>query len=316
MPNKEEVKGIASSVAGSIVGNKVADKAHLGGTGHIAAGILGGIGGENGEACKQCTRPFTVYRWRNDAASSQQIKTVICYTCSRAKNACQVCLLDKDYRIPTDLRDTALKMAGLESVSLLKSSTNKEVKAIMADKLEKSLDSNQNSQRAKELLSRLAEKVNNGEVTSASIASEVKQDIPISKLIKNLPFGNSLEAVKYPKLTTFFVFGFPSDLPQYLFSKYCSEFGKVQSLVLNHDSRCGFVIFQDRVSAERFAESVNSNGLNKNKKTAGLLELDNYPMRVCFGKQKPLGRTNEDKKQLKAVVSKVMRQLAEKDSKA
>lgn len=270
---------------------------------------------EGGEACKQCTRPFTVYRWRNDKVSTQQMKTVICYTCSRGKNACQVCLLDRDYRIPTDLRDTALKMAGLEQISLLKALTNKEVKAIMADKLEKSLDQEQNSNRAKELLSRLAEKVNDDEVASSSATPEAKQDIPISKLAKKLPFGNLLEPGKYPELTTIFVFGFPSDLPQYLLSKYCAEFGKVQSLILNHDSRCGFITFQDRASVEKFAESVNSNGLNKNRKTAGLLELGNYPMRVCFGKQKPLGRANEDKKKLNAVVNKVMRQLAEKDAK-
>lgn len=49
MPNKEEVEGIAASVAGSVVGNKVADKAHLGGVGHIAAGVLGGIGGGKAE---------------------------------------------------------------------------------------------------------------------------------------------------------------------------------------------------------------------------------------------------------------------------
>lgn len=49
MPNKEEVEGIAASVAGSVVGNKAADKAHLGGAGHMAAGILGGIGGGKAE---------------------------------------------------------------------------------------------------------------------------------------------------------------------------------------------------------------------------------------------------------------------------
>ena len=49
MPNKEEVEGIAASVAGSVVGNKAADKAHLGGAGHMAAGILGGIGGGTAE---------------------------------------------------------------------------------------------------------------------------------------------------------------------------------------------------------------------------------------------------------------------------
>lgn len=36
-------KNIAVSVAGSVGGNKVADKLHLGGAGHIALGVTGGI---------------------------------------------------------------------------------------------------------------------------------------------------------------------------------------------------------------------------------------------------------------------------------
>ena len=40
-------KDIASSVVGSIGGNKVADKLHLGGVGHIVGGVAGGIAGQN-----------------------------------------------------------------------------------------------------------------------------------------------------------------------------------------------------------------------------------------------------------------------------
>lgn len=40
----ETAKNIAIGVAGSIGGNKVADKLHLGGAGHIASGVAGGMG--------------------------------------------------------------------------------------------------------------------------------------------------------------------------------------------------------------------------------------------------------------------------------
>ena len=40
-------KDIASSVVGSIGGNKVADKLHLGGVSHIVGGVAGGIAGQN-----------------------------------------------------------------------------------------------------------------------------------------------------------------------------------------------------------------------------------------------------------------------------
>lgn len=42
-------KNIGSSVVGSVGGNKVADAAHLGGAGHMAAGLGGSILGSNAE---------------------------------------------------------------------------------------------------------------------------------------------------------------------------------------------------------------------------------------------------------------------------
>lgn len=42
-------KNIATSVAGSIGGNKVADALHLGGAGHIAGGVAGSIAAQEGE---------------------------------------------------------------------------------------------------------------------------------------------------------------------------------------------------------------------------------------------------------------------------
>ncbi|RLV91482.1 Pre-mRNA-splicing factor SLT11 [Spathaspora sp. JA1] len=278
---------------------------------------------DNGAECKQCTRPFTVYRWGNRSASNKLNKTLICLTCARAKNCCQSCMLDINYGIPTELRDTALKLAGLEPMSLLKSSTNREVKAIMADKLQESFSKQDkdgsNENKARELLMKLAEKLNAKEKPreiEGPTDSKVVDSANVSKLSKKLPFGNSLESEKHPEITSFFIFGFPKDLPQYLVTKYCGEYGKVKGIVFNHDSRCGFISFEKRESAEAFARSIDDNGLNKNKKTAGLLVLEGNPMRVCWGKQKPLAKTSQENKQISLVVAKVMKQLAEKDRNA
>lgn len=39
----ETAKNIGVSVVGSVAGNKVADKLHMGGVGHIASGVAGSI---------------------------------------------------------------------------------------------------------------------------------------------------------------------------------------------------------------------------------------------------------------------------------
>ncbi|XP_068635616.1 zinc finger CCCH domain-containing protein 40-like [Aristolochia californica] len=57
--------------------------------------------------CKICTRPFTVFRWR-PGRDARFKKTEVCQTCSKLKNVCQVCLLDLEYGLPVQVRDTAL----------------------------------------------------------------------------------------------------------------------------------------------------------------------------------------------------------------
>lgn len=62
-----------------------------------------------GKECKICTRPFTVFRWC-PGAKMRFKKTEVCQTCAKVKNVCQTCLLDLEYGLPVQVRDSILKV--------------------------------------------------------------------------------------------------------------------------------------------------------------------------------------------------------------
>jgi len=63
-----------------------------------------------GKACKICDRPFTIYRWK-PAADARYKKTEVCQTCAKLKNVCQTCVLDLQFGLPVQVRDSALAEA-------------------------------------------------------------------------------------------------------------------------------------------------------------------------------------------------------------
>ncbi|KAJ8755246.1 hypothetical protein K2173_019044 [Erythroxylum novogranatense] len=73
--------------------------------------------------CKICTRPFTVFRWR-PGRDARFKKTEVCQTCSKLKNVCQVCLLDLEYGLPVQVRDTSLSINSNDAIP--KSDVNRE----------------------------------------------------------------------------------------------------------------------------------------------------------------------------------------------
>lgn len=284
----------------------------------------------HGEECKLCTRPFTVYRWRTARNASRMSKTLICPTCARIRHSCQICMLDIVYGIPIDIRDTALKMAGLEDAlhnTRIPQTSNKEIKAIFAEKEEERFNNEEmetsieKRKDAEELLKKLSDRLKDKE-TNTNVSEERRKEeklkkVDVSKIIHKLPFkGLVLPPQDDTTVTSFFIFGFSQNMPQYVLSDYCKKFGELKSITVIHRAKCGFVSFLKRRDAEAFSMSIINNGINKSQDTPGILLLDmRYTMRVSWGKIRPLGLTNEEQYRLGLVVSKVMKQLAEKDEK-
>lgn len=276
---------------------------------------------ENGEECKRCTRPFTVYRWNSGSKSQRRLnKTIICLTCARASNCCQSCMLDIVYKIPLHLRDAALKMAGISNeYEVGQMSKNREVKAIMAEKAEakqkkKNTSDSDRAEKAKEILQTLSERLSNTAPTQQSTQKSAPVAKDFSKIVSKLPFGGSLTPPSDGSIKSFFIFGFDTNVPQYTITDYFGKFGTVASTKVVHKARCGFVTFATRQIAEQCAQSIQKEKANqKNQSIAGLVILDSrFPMRVAWGSPKPLGVSNDDYVKLATVTTKVMKQLADK----
>lgn len=272
-----------------------------------------------GEECKTCTRPFTVYRWPNSSGQNRMKKTIICGTCLKVRNCCQSCMVDLYFRIPLEIRDAALKMAGIENPYIAKESQNREVKAIMADKREhQGFKDEDQREKAQEILSTLAERL--GKQKPAQPVHMAEQESAsakdISKVVSQLPFGATLKAPEDKSVTSFFAFGFDPLMPQYTLKDYCEKLlGTSVTVRITHRARCGFITCASREEAEQLASKLASLRISRSDTTAALVVLEKkYPLRICWGASKPLLGSNSEHGKIGAVVMKVMKQLAEKDS--
>ncbi|XP_053992088.1 pre-mRNA-splicing factor RBM22-like [Hylaeus volcanicus] len=60
-----------------------------------------------GKECRICTRPYTSFRWQ-PGGKARYKNTIICQTCAKVKNVCQVCLFDLEFGLPVEVRDKFL----------------------------------------------------------------------------------------------------------------------------------------------------------------------------------------------------------------
>ncbi|KAG5684117.1 hypothetical protein PVAND_013361 [Polypedilum vanderplanki] len=244
-----------------------------------------------GKECKICSRPFTIFRWCPGARMRFK-KTEICQTCSKLKNVCQTCLLDLEYGLPTQVRDTALKIQD----EIPQSDVNKEY---YLQNVEKQMAMNDGqmpgggkAQQASDVLSKLARttpyyKRNLPHICSFWVKGECKRgeecpyrhekpndvDDPLSeqnirdryygvndpvaeKLLKRAASLPVLETPSDKTITTLYCGNVGEHLTEVDIRDQFYQYGEIRNVTLVPKQQCAFVQFTKRSSAELAAEKT------------------------------------------------------------
>ncbi|KAG2078151.1 hypothetical protein BDR04DRAFT_1087876 [Suillus decipiens] len=271
---------------------------------------------EFGRSCGTCARPFTVFRW-NPGSGARYKTTVICQTCAKVKNVCQTCLLDLEYGLPTQVRDTALAIQNEAPTSDI----NREYYAQnMENKME---DGNQSlmqvgtraTSAGKEMLKQLARtnpyyKRNRPHICSFFVKGECnrgdecpfRHEKPVEnalshqniqdryhgnndpvarKILANHSEAQGLKPPEDENITSLFLSSLPASATELSIRTHVINSlpqipsSQLRSVVHVAKSRCAFINFKDRDSAERAAEAW-ANGI----------DMDSERVHVKWGRSK------------------------------
>ena len=88
-----------------------------------------------------------------------------------------------------------------------------------------------------------------------------------------------------PNITSLFVTGVEDDLPEHAIRTFFTPFGQIRSLVCSHRSHCAFINYATREGAEAAAAHC-----------AGKAVVQGCPLRVKWGKPKPLDNTYREQR--------------------
>ncbi|KAJ1968984.1 Pre-mRNA-splicing factor slt11, partial [Dimargaris xerosporica] len=274
---------------------------------------------EYGRECKICTRPFTVFRWC-PGKNMRFKKTEICQSCAKLKNVCQTCMLDLEYGLPVQVRDSILKIED----QVPQSDVSREFFMQNAEgKLEdgKSYhDYSRADSAARETLRRMARKDPYYKRNRAHICSfyvkgnctrgdecPYRHEMPIEnelskqnfkdryygnddpvakKMMERLGDKNQLKPPADPTVTSLFITGLTDAITQADLQQQFYTYGEIKSVVVSQAKKCAFVNFVSRTAAEQAAEH-----------TFGRLTIKGAILRVSWGRARKQGPQSE----LKAV---------------
>ncbi|CAI9101567.1 OLC1v1038928C1 [Oldenlandia corymbosa var. corymbosa] len=245
---------------------------------------------EYGKECKICTRPFTVFRWR-PGRDARYKKTEICQTCSKLKNVCQVCLLDLEYGLPVQVRDTALSINSNDAIP--KSDVNREYFAEEHDRKARAgidYESSYGKVRPSDTILKLQRttpyyKRNRAHVCSFYVRGECtrglecpyRHEMPVTgelsqqnikdryygindpvamKLLSKAGEMPSLEPPEDESIRTLYVGGIDKRITEQDLRDHFYAHGEIESIKMVLAKACAFVTYTTREGAEKAAEEL------------------------------------------------------------
>ncbi|KAK1440375.1 hypothetical protein QVD17_06200 [Tagetes erecta] len=243
-----------------------------------------------GAECKICTRPFTVFMWR-PGRDARYKKTEICQTCSKLKNVCQVCVLDLDYGLPVQVRDTALSINSNDSIP--KSDVNREYFAEEHDRRARAgldYESSYGKVRPNDTLLKLQRTTpyyqrNRAHICSFYIRGECtrgaecpyRHEMPVTgelaqqnikdryygindpvalKLLNKAGDMPTLEAPDDESIRTLYVGGLDARISEQDLRDEFYSHGEIESIKIVPQKACAFVTYTTRQGAEKAAEEL------------------------------------------------------------
>ncbi|KAF1807217.1 hypothetical protein FB192DRAFT_1354561 [Mucor lusitanicus] len=277
-----------------------------------------------GKECKICQRPYTVFRWL-PGTNARYKKTEICQTCAKVKNVCQTCVLDLQYGLPVEVRDKALNLkseAPSTDINRQYFAQNLASKVEDGGDGEGIYDAAKLTPESRDILSKLARsepyyKRNRAHICSFFLKGECKRgegcpyrhelpgenqstvrqnitdryngvnDPVASKMLNRVRGTNSgLTPPADKTVTTLFVTGVESEITQDDLQGFFYVFGDIKSIIVAHKTKCAFINFSTRASAELAADKVAEVGL----------KLKGHALKVVWAKPKPqAGKSNNSK---------------------
>ncbi|GKU94911.1 hypothetical protein SLEP1_g8335 [Rubroshorea leprosula] len=277
--------------------------------------------------CKICTRPFTVFRWR-PGRDARYKKSEICQTCSKLKNVCQVCLLDLEYGLPVQVRDTALSINSNDAIP--KSDVNREYFAEEHDRRARAgldYESSFGKVRPSDTILKLQRttpyyKRNRAHICSFYVRGECtrgaecpyRHEMPVTgelsqqnikdryygvndpvalKLLNKAGEMPSLEPPEDESIRTLYVGGLDKRITEQDLRDNFYAHGEIESIKMVLDKACAFVTYTTREGAEKAAEELS----NK-------LVIKGLRLKLMWGKPqapKPESETSDGARQQAAV---------------